>query len=180
MIFSSFDPHITIAGIADIPAIVHLLNNAYRGETSKQGWTTEADLIAGDVRTDENNLQEVMQQTGSAFLKYTNDGLEITGCVNLQQHDDKIYLGMFSVLPQLQGGGIGKQLLKAADEYALYLQCSSIYMNVISVRTELINWYKRHGYTDTGERKLFIEDGLTGKHLQELEFMVLKKSLSKV
>ena len=174
------NPNITIADIADIPAITFLLNKAYRGENSKQGWTTEADLIAGDVRTDENNIQEVMRQTGSVFLKYTNDGLEITGCVNLQQHGDKIYLGMFSVSPQLQGRGIGKQLLKAAEEYTLHLQCSSIYMNVISVRTELIEWYKRHGYIDTGERKPFTEDGLTGKHLQAMEFMVLKKSLSKV
>ncbi len=178
--YSFTNAYITIANIADIPAITSLLNNAYRGENSKQGWTTEADLIAGDVRTDENNLQEVMQQTGSVFLKYTNDEQEITGCVNLQQHGDKIYLGMFSVLPQLQGGGIGKQLLKAAEEYAGQVQCSSIYMAVISVRSELINWYKRHGYADTGERKPFFEDGLTGKHLQALEFMVMIKLLSKV
>lgn len=178
--YAFFNQNIAIACIADIAAITNLLNNAYRGENSKQGWTTEADLIAGNVRTDENNILEVMQQTGSVFLKYTNDEQEITGCVNLQQHGDKIYLGMFSVMPQMQGAGIGKQLLKAAEEYALHLQCSSIYMAVISVRSELINWYKRHGYADTGERKPFIEDGLTGKHLQAMEFMVLEKSLSKV
>ena len=178
--YSFSNPLITIAGIAEIPAITSLLNNAYRGENSKQGWTTEADLIAGDVRTDKKNIQEVMQQTGSVFLKFTDDEQQITGCVNLQQHGDRIYLGMFSVAPQLQGAGIGKQLLKAVEEYAFHLQCSSIYMTVISVRTELINWYKRHGYIDTGERKPFTEDILTGKHLQPMEFMVLEKSLSKV
>ena len=178
--YAFFNQNIAIACIADIAAITNLLNNAYRGENSKQGWTTEADLIAGDVRTNEKNIQEVMHQTGSVFLKFTDDEQQITGCVNLQQHGDKIYLGMFSVMPRLQGRGIGKQLLKAAEEYALYLQCSSIYMTVISVRSELINWYKRHGYADTGERKPFIEDGLTGKHLQAMEFMVLEKSLSKV
>ncbi len=178
--FSFYSTHIAIAAIADIPPITNLLNNAYRGENSKQGWTTEADLIAGDVRTDENNVQEIMQQTGSVFLKFTDDEQQITGCVNLQQHGNKIYLGMFCVMPRLQGRGIGKQLLKAAEEYTLHLQCSSIYMTVISVRTELINWYKRHGYADTGERKPFTEDSLTGKHLQAMEFMVLEKSLSKV
>ena len=175
-IFSN--PHITIASAADIPAIKDLLNYAYRGEGSKQGWTTEADLIAGDIRTDENNLQEVMKQPGSVFLKYKGDKKQITGCVNLQKHSGKIYLGMFCVSPQLQGAGIGKQLLKAAEEYALQVHCKAIYMSVISVRTELIGWYKRHGYMETGERKPFIEDGLTGKHLRVLEFMVLEKPLN--
>ncbi|MEO7765544.1 MAG: GNAT family N-acetyltransferase [Ferruginibacter sp.] len=176
MMFSCSIPHISIATTADIPSINVLLNNTYRGEASRQGWTTEADLIAGDTRADEHMLQEVMHMHSSVFLKYTGEE-QITGCVNLQQHGNKLYLGMFSVAPQLQGGGIGKQLLKAAEEYAQHIQCNTIYMHVVSVRTELINWYKRHGYTDTGERKPFTEDGLTGKHLQVLEFMVMEKSL---
>jgi ribosomal protein S18 acetylase RimI-like enzyme len=171
-IFSN--PHIAIATIADIPVITHLLNSAYRGEISKQGWTTEANLIAGETRTDEANVKEVMEQAGSVFLKYTNEQ-QITGCVNLQQHGDKLYLGMFSVVPKLQGGGIGKQLLQAAEEQAKQLHCTAIYMSVISVRTELIQWYQRHGYKDTGERKFFKEDSLTGKHLQPLEFMIMEK-----
>ena len=171
------NPHITIATTADIPAIKDLLNSAYRGEGSKQGWTTEADLIAGDTRTDENTLQEVIQRPRSVLLKYTDEKKQITGCVNLQQHNDKIYLGMFSVSPQLQGAGIGKQLLKAAEEYAQHVHCIAIYMSVISVRTELIDWYKRHGYVETGERKPFTEDGLTGKHLRALEFLILEKPL---
>jgi ribosomal protein S18 acetylase RimI-like enzyme len=84
---------------------------------------------------------------------------------------------MFSVSPVLQGGGIGRQLLKAAEEYALSLQCTSIYMSVISVRQELIDWYIRNGFRDTGEKKAFPEDGLTGKHLQPLEFIILEKQL---
>jgi ribosomal protein S18 acetylase RimI-like enzyme len=171
------DPHIKLATTADRFAIISLLNRAYRGESSKQGWTTEANLIAGDQRADEANLLQVMSQPGSVFLKYSSDEQLITGCVNLQQHGDKIYLGMFSVSPQEQGRGIGKHMLKAAEEYALHLHCKAIYMSVISVRHELINWYQRHGYFDTGERKPFIEDGLTGKHLQPLEFMILEKSL---
>ena len=116
-------------------------------------------------------------QPGSVFLKYTNAEQQITGCVNLQQHDQKIYLGMFSVLPHLQGAGIGKQLLQAAEEYALHKKCIAIYMSVISLRTELINWYLRHGYRDTGKRIPFVEDNVTGRHLQSLEFMVLEKSI---
>jgi ribosomal protein S18 acetylase RimI-like enzyme len=172
-IFSN--PAIAIAAMANVEAIKNLLNSAYRGEASKQGWTTEANLIAGGTRTDDASLQKLMQQAGSVFLKYTNLQQQIIACVNLQQHSNKIYLGMFSVLPQLQGGGIGKQILQAAEEYTRHLQCISIYMSVVSVRTELIDWYKRHGYADTGERKVFNEDEVSGKHLQPLEFMMLEK-----
>ena len=173
-------PSISIASTQDIPAIKNLLNSAYRGEGSRQGWTTEVDIIAGDVRTDDNNLQEVMGQDGSIFLKYLDEEGQIVGCVNLQLHGEKIYLGMFSVSPRLQGLGIGKKLLLAAEEYALSKKCHMIYMSVISVRSELIDWYKRNGYEETGERKAFVEDGLTGKHLQPLEFLILQKKLTAV
>ena len=171
------NPHISFATDADSVAIKDLLNIAYRGEASKQGWTTEAGLIAGDTRTDESQLKTVMDQPGSVFLKYVNDEYQITGCVNLQLHDKKIYLGMFSVLPHLQGAGIGKQILKAAEEYAAHKNCTAIYMSVISLRTELISWYERHGYADTGKRIPFIEDSVTGRHLQSLEFIILEKSV---
>lgn len=168
---------IRIALPADLRAIELLLNNAYRGESSKQGWTTEASLIAGNTRVNERMLKQVTDMPNSAFLVYLNELSEITGCVNLQQHGNRIYLGMFSVSPAMQGAGIGKQLLKASEEYSASLHCQRIYMTVITARTELIDWYKRYGYCDTGERKPFYEDDVTGKHLQKLEFMVLEKRL---
>jgi ribosomal protein S18 acetylase RimI-like enzyme len=174
-LFVFTNPDITTATIADIPAIVELLNSAYRGESSKKGWTTEAHLIAGEIRSDAAAILQVMQQVGSVFLKYSGADGVITGCVNLQLHGNKIYLGMFSVSPDVQGGGIGKQLLAAAEEYCRQVGCNTIYMTVITARTELVNWYIRHGYIDTGERKAFTDDGKTGKHLQQLEFMVLEK-----
>ncbi|MEP7319857.1 MAG: GNAT family N-acetyltransferase [Panacibacter sp.] len=169
--------NISIATITDIPALRDLLNSSYRGESARKGWTHESHLISGGVRTNDAIIQQVMQQAGSVFLKFMNEEQKIIACVNLQQHDERIYLGMFSVSPQLQGGGIGKQLLHAAEEYAKNLKCKSIYMSVISVRTELIDWYKRHGYQDTGERKPFHEDAVSGKHVQPLEFMMLEKAL---
>ena len=169
------NPHITIVGISDIADLTSLLNSAYRGEASKKGWTTEENLISGDVRTNAAAMLTMMQNENSVMLKYNNDKQEMIGCVNLQEEDNKIYLGMLSVSPHLQGLGIGKYLLKAAEEYAQQLQCSVIYMTVISLRTELISWYNRHGYRDTGERKPFKEDISTGRHLQPLEFAVLEK-----
>ncbi|RYD80198.1 MAG: GNAT family N-acetyltransferase [Sphingobacteriales bacterium] len=171
------DSAIQIAGLDDVPTLINLLNKAYRGDDSKKGWTTEAHLIEGDTRTDADSVKEVIEKEDTVMLKYINETKEIIGCVNLQKHINKIYLGMFAVSPQLQGGGVGKKLLQAAEEYAKQKKCTAIYMTVISVRSELINWYKRHGYVDTGKKRSFQEDGVSGKHLQQLEFIVLEKPL---
>src|SRR5438128_2289663 len=122
--------YMQIATIDDIPSLLMLLNHAYRGENSKRGWTSEAHLIAGEVRNDENALHELLEMPGSIILKYISEKNEIIGCVNLQKHDEKIYLGMLAVSPNLQGGGVGKQLLIAAEEYARSLNCRLVYMTV--------------------------------------------------
>jgi ribosomal protein S18 acetylase RimI-like enzyme len=168
---------ISVASDADIVSLTALLNGAYRGESSRKGWTTEADLIAGTVRTSQSSLKELMNLPNSVMLKYCKDGQQVAACVNLQQHQNKIYLGMLAVSPVLQGVGIGKHLLKAAEEYALQLGCTAIYMTVISVRSELIAWYKRNGYAETGQRKPFMEEEETGQHLQPLDFMLLEKNI---
>ncbi len=168
---------IVLATVNDVGAITSLLNKAYRGESSRAGWTTEADLIAGDVRTDENDVFRTMQKPGSVFLKYMDAQQNVIGCVNLQLHETRLYLGMFSVSPKLQGVGIGRQLLEAAECFAKEINCNTIYMSVISAREELIAWYQRNGYQFTGERMMFEEDGLSGKHLQPLEFVFLEKTI---
>ncbi|MFI5131886.1 MAG: GNAT family N-acetyltransferase, partial [Chitinophagales bacterium] len=130
----------------DIPALERLLNSAYRGEDSKNGWTTEADLLEGDLRTDAPTLNQLMHAEGAVLLKYTNDDNLIEGCVFLQKNKDRLYLGMLSVSPWVQAKGIGKQLMTAAENYAKAHGCSCLFMKVISVRQELIAWYERKGY----------------------------------
>lgn len=169
------NPHIFIAGKAGLGRVEALLNLAYRGEASKKGWTSEADYIEGDIRATAETVLEVFNKPGSVFLLYKAGNTDADGCVNLQQHGNRIYLGMFAVSPAVQGGGIGKQLLSAAEEYASQTGCRSIYMTVIDIRAELISWYKRHGYQETGERIPFHEDGETGRHRVPLQFMVLEK-----
>jgi len=85
---------------------------------------------------------------------------------------------MLTVRPYLQGKGIGKQMLKAAEEEAKKKGITSIFMTVISVRKELIDWYVRHGYVATGEKKPFaFSDPRFGQPKQQLEFIVLEKKL---
>jgi ribosomal protein S18 acetylase RimI-like enzyme len=153
-----------------------LVNSAYRGESSKQGWTTEADLLDG-TRTDAAAIADLIQTPGTTLLKYVEGG-KILGCVELREEKGKMYLGMLTVRPYLQGKGIGKQMLHAAEVEAEKKGIASIFMTVISVRKELIDWYKRHGYKETGETKPFaFTDPRFGQPKQKLEFIVLEKRM---
>jgi len=167
---------VTIATEKDIPQLNILINSAYRGESSKQGWTTEADLLGG-IRTDEESIKEMMQNPNASILKYEAEN-KILACVYLKKESNKLYLGMLTVSPQLQNKGIGKILLKASEEEARKKNCNAIFMTVISQRTELINWYKKHGYVDTGEKKPFPEDDPRfGIPKTKLEFIVMEKHI---
>jgi ribosomal protein S18 acetylase RimI-like enzyme len=173
VIFFDHDIMIALATETDIPRLNRLINSAYRGESSKKGWTTEADLLGG-IRTDDQALRDIIHDPQSFLLKYVLDG-EIVGCVHLRKDDDELYLGMLTVSPDLQAKGIGKQLLLAAEDEARKRNCRAIYMTVISARKELIAWYQRHGYVDTGERKPFRGEGIPKTHL---EFVVLRKEFA--
>ena len=168
---------ISTATVSDIQALVSLMNRAYRGEDARKGWTTESDLISGESRTDIPTLTELMNQPGAVLLKHTNEKGMITGCVFLQKQKRGLYLGMLAVSPELQGAGIGKLLLDAANSQAKKMGCTSIFMTVISIRHELIAWYLRHGYQMTSERKSFPDDLRFGIPTQPLEFAILEKPI---
>jgi ribosomal protein S18 acetylase RimI-like enzyme len=158
----------------DINDLVTLVNSAYRGESAKKGWTTEADLLGG-IRTDKEGIEELLHKQGSVILKYTSYG-HLLGCVNLQKQQSIMYLGMLTVAPDIQAQGIGRKLLTTAEQFAQAAGCSAIHMTVISVRDELIQWYQRRGYTLTEERKPFPSDNPRfGLPKRELEFVVMKK-----
>jgi len=168
---------VSIAQQQDISALVSLMDNAYRGEGSKQGWTSEADLFIGNKRTDEETVTKLINKPGSVFLKYTNEDEVIEGCVYLHKKESKLYLGMFSVAPSAQGKGIGKKLLNAADEYAKEQHCSLIFMTVITVREELIAWYEKNGYKRTDRVLPFPIDEKFGIPTRPLEMIVLEKQI---
>lgn len=163
------------ATLADVPALVQLVNSAYRGDSSKAGWTTEADILDG-IRTDEEDLANLLSKEENTILKAV-DNNEIIACVYLQKKGTAMYLGMLTVNPQLQAKGIGRQLMAAAESYALQQQCTGIEMTVITVRHELIAWYNKHGYHATGDIRPFPTGIKFGIPKQPLEFMVMSKQL---
>lgn len=156
--------------------MLQLVNSAYRGDSSRAGWTTEADLLDG-IRTDEASLLAMMEKPQATVLVYKEEAGSILGCVYLEQLGTSVYLGMLTVSPLLQSKGIGKQLLRAAEDFAGSKDCTAIQMTVISVRNELIAWYERHGYSKTGETQPFPTEEKFGIPKQRLEFVVMRKEI---
>jgi ribosomal protein S18 acetylase RimI-like enzyme len=169
-----------VATVADVPALVVLVNSAYRGDSSRAGWTTEADLLDGQ-RIDVEGLAQTLASPGAAVLLDEQDGKPIA-CVQLERTGEAdCYLGMLTILPALQGGGRGRQLLDAAERWAAsHWGVRSVHMTVIVQRSELIAWYERRGYARTGEFKPFPygDERFGLPQRDDLRFEVLRKKLA--
>lgn len=137
----------------DIDALLELVESAYRGDSSRQGWTTEADLLDGQ-RTDRDGLRAIIDKDGSIIVLAERHG-ELLGCANLERQGGAAYFGMFAVRPGLQGQGIGDAILRECERIARDWGAHSVRMTVIWTRTELIAYYRRRGYAATGERAPF-------------------------
>jgi len=161
-------------------AIVALVNGAYRGESSRRGWSTEADLLGGQ-RTDAAAIGALLAATGTALL-VARDASGLCGCVLLEQRANRLgYLGMLTVRPDLQGAGLGRSLLAAAERTARgRFDAEFMEMTVIDLRRELIAWYERCGYRQTGELRPFpYGDARFGLPLRDdLRFTVLRRRLA--
>ena len=163
---------------ADVPAIVELVESAYRGEASRVGWTTEADFLAGQ-RTDPEAVAEVVADPLTLVILAERDGL-LVGCCQVQHRGDYAYFGMFSVRPAEQGAGLGKELLAEAERHARDVWgVREMRMTVITLREDLLAWYVRRGYAHTGKLEPFpYGDERFGVPLRDdLEFELLVKPL---
>lgn len=173
------------ATLADVPAVLALVEKGFRGDSAKRGWTHEADLLGGQ-RTDAAAIADIVNDPGQTLLLLEREGALI-GCVviadeGVRDGERIAYLGMLTVDPDLQGGGYGRALVDEAERHAREaLGAAVIEMTVIKQRTELIAWYLRHGYADTGREEPFpLDDRRFGlPKTRDLVFVVLAKRLGR-
>ncbi len=166
------------ASLTDVDEIVELVESAYRGDASRAGWTTEADLLDGQ-RTDAAAITELIKgQLTRIVLAHTAQGM--IGSVLLAEERSGVYLGMLAVRPRAQAQGVGRAILAEVERITRGERLGhSIRMTVIGQRSELIAWYARRGYVATGEREPFPYGqprfGLPRR--EDLYFVVLEKKL---
>jgi ribosomal protein S18 acetylase RimI-like enzyme len=167
------------ANADDVPALLALVTSAYRGDSSRAGWTSEADLIHG-ARIDTAGLEADLARPRSSILLAERAG-DLVACAHVADDDGSGYFGMFSVDPAQQGGGIGSIMITAAEEYASReWGVPVMQMTVIDVREDLIAFYERRGYARTGIKKPFPygDDRVGIPQRDDLQFEVLEKSLA--
>lgn len=164
----------------DVADVVALVESAYRGEDSRLGWTTEADLLEGQ-RTDAEGISAIVESLDAVLLLAVLDGGiggGIVGCCELRRMRDCAYFGTFAVNPRRQGGGVGRRLLTYADAEAVRRWGSTaVQLTVIAQRGDLIAWYERLGFVRTGERRPFPygEERFGLPLRDDLEFVVLSR-----
>jgi GNAT superfamily N-acetyltransferase len=171
--------NIRLAGRADIPALLDLVQSAYRGERARMGWTHEADMLGGQ-RTDTAALMEILQDASQRVL-LASDSNGLVGCVQVSDKGGGMaYLGLLSIAPERQAHGLGRVLIEAAEEYARrQFSATMMEMTVIGQREELVAYYERRGYARTGEERPFpLDDPRFGiPKRRDLSFVVLGKAL---
>jgi ribosomal protein S18 acetylase RimI-like enzyme len=167
------------AEFADADNIVDLVNSVYRGDQSRKGWTTEADLLDGQ-RTDREEVVDVIDSDVQQVLLGEIGG-QLVGCCEIEQRPGAVgYLGMLSVQPGVQGSGIGRTIFAEADRIARKeLGSAEMCIQVIRQRYQLIAWYERLGYVRTGETIPFPygNERCGVPKRADLEFVTLTKRL---
>ncbi len=130
--------HLSIAGPADAAQITALINEAFR---------VERFFIDGD-RIDQDTVRGLLA-SGTFLLACDDDGVP-AGCVHLEPRGERLYLGLLSVDRRLRRGGVGSQLMAAAEAHALAAGCRAIDLRIVNVRQGLADFYRRRGYVETG------------------------------
>lgn len=171
------------AAESEFPAIVALVNSAYRGQGAQAGWTTEAGYIDGQ-RIDLDSLKDDLGAAPQAVLLTLRDEAAgpLLGCVWLEPETDTPgeeawYLGMLTIRPDQQDRKLGAALLAHGEAYARDHGARRVRLTVVHLRDTLIAWYQRRGYALTGERKPFPVGERFGRPQRALEFVVLEKRL---
>ncbi|MBT8409591.1 MAG: GNAT family N-acetyltransferase [Alphaproteobacteria bacterium] len=162
----------------DIASLHQLVESAYRGESSKVGWTTEADLLGGQ-RTDARELADIVGDPSQHMLVMRQGDALVGSILVADKSDGRAYFGMLTIDPKHQAVGLGRQLLAAGEDAARSFGATVMECQVIRQRDELIAWYARQGYVDTGDTRPFpMHDPRFGlPKRNDLEFIVMEKPL---
>jgi GNAT superfamily N-acetyltransferase len=153
---------IRFAEESDLPAVMMLVNRAFEVETF---------FITGE-RLNSERAREYFDQ--GRYLIAEESGVP-AGCVYVQLHGERSYLGLLSVHPDLQKTGLGRKLMAAAEEFAREMGSHHMDLTVVNLRTELPPFYRKLGYVEDGTEP--IRDHMLPRVTQPCHFVKMTKPL---
>lgn len=174
-------PNLVVASDADVPAVVSLINLAFRARGDEAGWSIKEEYIEGTRITEDLLREDMAAKPHATLLQWRGADGSLLGCVWLEPVRGGVwYLGLLAIPPGNQNGGLGRKLLASAESWALERGATEIQMTVVNLRVALIDWYKRRGYVQTGQTKPFpYGDNRFGRPKRnDLYFVVLRKELA--
>lgn len=133
-------PAVRVATLADVPALVKLINAAYR---------VEEFFISGD-RTTPGDIRARLETPGAMFLVIDGAAGELAAAILVEIRVERGYFGMLSVDPARQKEGLGRRLVEDAEARCRAAGCRVMDLVVVSLRSELPPYYERLGYRTSG------------------------------
>lgn len=134
------------ATLADTAELVRIVNLAY---------VVEAEIFRDD-RTSEPDVRARIATPNAAFLVIPDDAAgaapgALAGSVCVETRGNRGFFGMLAVDPNRQGCGLGRALVRAAEEYSRARACAHMDLDVVHLRRELTRFYGSLGYTAIAE-----------------------------
>ncbi len=129
---------IRIATAADAPQITAVINAAFR--------------IAEEFFIDGNRIMQAEVEESlakGAFLLAEVNG-KLNGCVYVELRGERSYLGLLSVDPTCQQGGLGSRLMSEAEKYCRERGSRGMDILIVSLREDLPSFYQKRGYVESG------------------------------
>ena len=133
---NSIFSRVRIANAADIPAMLPVVNDAFAIETFLEG-----------TRTDSDNLAKMLRQ-GDFLLGFDHAG-KLVASVYVEVREIRGYFGMLAVAPSEQGKGLGREMVREAEDYCRRQGCKAMDLTVLNLRQELPPFYHLLGYRET-------------------------------
>jgi ribosomal protein S18 acetylase RimI-like enzyme len=146
----------------DRPRLIAMVNAAFAIETFLEG-----------TRTDEARLSSMMNK-GEILIAENGEG-ELLASIYTERRANRGYLGMLAVDPVHQRGGLGQQMLAAAEDRFRTQGCEAIDISVLSLRPELPRIYRRYGFVETRTEEFAMSREL--KDGRECHCIVMSKRL---
>jgi len=129
---------VRIATPADAAKITSVINSAFH--------IAEGFFLDGN-RITQTEVEELL--TKGAFLLAEADG-KLDGCVYVELRGKRSYLGLLSVDPERQQGGLGSFLMNEAENYCRERGSRFMDILIVNLREELPQFYRKRGYVDNG------------------------------
>jgi len=157
-------PPVRLATTSDAPALTRLINSAYR---------VEAFFIIGDRITQPEVLTRIEGDHSDFLVVDAPTAGGLNGAVYVERRADQGYFGLLSVDPDVQGTGLGRLLVEAAEAHCRAAGCRALEIDIVNLRTELPSFYSKFGFTPVGVTPF----PAPGKLKQPVHLVQLRKPL---